>query len=187
MPDQADLQPSQLLVENLSLFPHGPALDIAMGSGRNALFLAENGFTVEGVDNSVEAVSAARQQARLRNLKLEARVADLEQDFHIESGKYALIIVFNYLQRDLFPRLKSGLKPQGIIVYETFTVDQVRFGRPHNPDFLLQYNELLDYFRDFRCLSYREGIVDNTAAKASLIALKPELWLGRCCRSVCTA
>jgi hypothetical protein len=57
-----------------------------------------------------------------------------------------------------------------MVVYETFTVDQLQFGRPRNPDYLLQHNELLDMFREFRCLRYREGVVENTRAIASILA-----------------
>jgi len=59
-----------------------------------------------------------------------------------------------------------------MVVYETFTVDQIQFGRPKNPDYLLKPNELLDTFRDFRCLLYQEGIVDNRKAVARIIAEK---------------
>jgi hypothetical protein len=59
-----------------------------------------------------------------------------------------------------------------MVVYETFIIDQVQFGHPRKPEFLLKYNELLDMFREFRCLRYREGIFDNRKAIASLIAQK---------------
>lgn len=100
-------------------------------------------------------------------------MADLENNYHIEKGAYEVIICFNYLQRSLIPQIKDGLRKGGMVVYETFIVDQVRFGKPKNPDYLLRHNELLDMFRDFRCLSYREGIVEGRKAVASIIAEKP--------------
>ena len=57
-------------------------------------------------------------------------------------------------------------------VYETFTVDQARWGRPKNPDYLLKHNELLEMFYDFRCLFYQELIVENANAVARIIAQK---------------
>ncbi|MHA1879395.1 MAG: hypothetical protein ACTSYG_03275, partial [Candidatus Heimdallarchaeota archaeon] len=60
----------------------------------------------------------------------------------------------------------------GMVVYETFIVDQARFGKPKNSDHLLKHNELLDLFRDFRCLRYREGIFESRKAIASIIAEK---------------
>jgi len=59
-----------------------------------------------------------------------------------------------------------------MVVYETFTIDQPKFGKPNNLDYLLKYNELLDMFRDFRCLRYREGIFENSRAIASILAEK---------------
>jgi len=83
-----------------------------------------------------------------------------------------VIICFNYLQRSLIKQIKDGLRVGGTVVYETFTVDQAQFGKPKNLDYLLKYNELLALFRDFRCLYYREGIVEERKALASIIAKK---------------
>jgi len=99
-------------------------------------------------------------------------VADLEGDYLIERGAYHVILCFNYLQRSLIPQIKEGLRVGGMVVYETFIVDQARFGKPKNPDYFLKHNELLEMFRDFRCLRYREGLVEKERAVASIIAEK---------------
>ena len=164
------LKPSQFLSENLELLPKGRVLDVAMGKGRNAIFLAGIGFEVEGIDISAEAVKDALELARKSNVNLKARVADLEDNHHIEGGAYDIIICFNYLHRPLIPKSKGGLRRGGIVMYETFIVDQARFGKPKNRDYLLKHNELLDMFRDFRCLRYREGIIENRKAVAGIIA-----------------
>ncbi len=75
-------------------------------------------------------------------------VADLETAYTIARETYNAIICFNYLQRSLFTGIINGLKPGGIVVYETFTVDQARFGRPTNPNFLLRHGELREAFRE---------------------------------------
>jgi tellurite methyltransferase len=167
-----DFVPARLLVDNIHLLPVGRALDVAMGTGRNAVYLAKKGFDVEGVDISSEAVRSALDQAREAGVTLKARVADLKSDYHIEKSAYDVIICFNYLQRSFITQIKDGLRVGGIVVYETFTVDQAQFGKPKNPDYLLKYNELLTLFRDFRCLYYREGIVEERKALASIIAKK---------------
>lgn len=166
------MNPAQFLVANIDLLPKGRVLDVAMGSGRNALYLSGLGFDVEGIDISTEAVNAALETAGKAGLKLKARVADLEGDYRIEKDAYDVIICFNYLHRALIPQIKDGLCPGGMVVYETYTVDQARFGRPKNPDYLLKYNELLDMFREFRVLRYREGIIENRNAVAGIIAQK---------------
>jgi tellurite methyltransferase len=167
-----DPDPSAFLVENIDLLPRGRALDIAMGEGRNTIYLAEHGWEAEGVDLSPDAVKTALRLARERGLKIKAEVGDLEKDYHIFPEYYDLIICFNYLQRSLIPQIKVGVKKGGFVLYETYLIDQQSFGHPHNPAFLLQHNELLNMFREWRVLRYREGLVEDQKAVASLIAEK---------------
>ena len=166
------LEPAQFLVENLRLLPKGRVLDVAMGNGRNAIYLAKAGFDVEGIDMSPEAVNTALESSRKAGVTIVAHVADLESNYQIKKSAYDVIICFNYLQRSLILQIKDGLKRGGMVVYETFIVDQDQFGKPQNPDYLLKHNELLDIFREFRCLRYREGIIENRKAVASIIAQK---------------
>jgi len=169
---ESGLEPARLLVENVELLPKGRALDVAMGTGQNAIYLAKMGFDVEGVDISPEVVNTALSSARNAGVTIRVQVADLEGNYHVEKGVYDVIICFNYLQRSLIPQIKDGLRKGGIVVYETFIVDQTQFGKPRNTDYLLKHNELLNMFRNFRCLYYREGIVESRKAVASIIAEK---------------
>jgi len=117
----------------------------------------------------MEAVEAALEGARQAGVSITAQVADLERNYTITSGAFDVIICFNYLQRSLIPQIIEGLRADGMVVYETFIIDQKQFGHPQNPEFLLKHNELLEMFRDLRCLRYREGIIDDKAI-ASIIA-----------------
>lgn len=164
--------PAQFLVENVELLPKGRVLDVAMGSGRNAIYLARLGFEVEGVDMSPEAVNTALESAEKVGVTIRAQVADLEGNYYIEKGAYDVIICLNYLQRSLISQIKDGLRQGGMVIYETFIIDQVQFGKPKNPDYLLRHNELLNMFRDFRCLRYREGVIKGPRAIASIVAQK---------------
>lgn len=168
----SSLEPAQFLVENVGLLPRGRVLDVAMGNGRNAIYLARAGFEVAGIDMSPKAVNTALEASREAGVTIRAQIADLERGYQIEKGAYDVIICFNYLQRPLIAQIRDGLRPGGIAVYETFLVDQAQFGRPHNPDYLLKHNELLDMFRSFRCLRYREGIIAKRKAVAGIIAQK---------------
>ncbi|HEY6197439.1 MAG TPA: methyltransferase type 12, partial [Candidatus Binatia bacterium] len=88
---------------------------------------------------------------------------------------YDLIVNFNYLDRGLVAQLKNALKPSGHIVFETYLIDQRDIGHPKNPAYLLGHNELLDLFRDFRILHYREGKFTEAGSedyKAGLLAQK---------------
>ena len=168
-----ELYPAQFLVDNIELLPGGRVLDVAMGLGQNAVYLAMMGFQVEGVDVSSESVNKALELARKARVTIDARVTDLEGDYHIKKSAYDVIVCFHYLQRSLIPQIKGGLRKGGMVVYETFIIDQaVRFGKPRNPDYLLKHNELLNMFRDFRCLRYREGVMDEQKAVASIVAEK---------------
>ena len=117
-------------------------------------------------------MNRALDLSRKSGVLIRVRVADLEMNHHIGKETYDVITCFNYLQRSLIPEIKDGLRSGGMVVYETFIVDQAQFGRPKNPDYLLKHNELLEMFRDFRCLRYREGIINGQKAIAGIIAQK---------------
>jgi len=165
-------EPATFLVENIDLLPKGRVLDIAMGDGRNTIYLANLGFEAEGVDISQENIDKAQAFAGEKGVTIKAHAVDLEKDPYIQSAAYDVIICFRYLQRSLVPYIKNGLKDGGIIVYETYTIDQLQFGKPKNPDFLLKHNELLNLFRDFHCIRYHEGIIYDKKAMAGIIARK---------------
>jgi len=158
MPDE----PAALLMENLSLLPKGgKALDIAMGTGRNALYLASLGFRVTGIDLSAVAVEKCREKAQRLGLPIEALVADLEH-YPLPSEEYDLIVNFYYLQRSLTPSIVAALKPGGVLVFESFTIDQLQFGwGPKLPDHLLRPGELRDMFAALETLLYHEGVIQG--------------------------
>ena len=87
---------------------------------------------------------------------------------------FGAIIAFRYLHRPLFPALQSAVMPGGLVVYETFTVEQRRFGRPHNPDFLLQPGDLRTIFQDWQTIFYFAGVLhDPDRAVAKIVSRKP--------------
>ena len=165
-------RPSSFLVENIGILPKGRVLDVATGRGRNAVYLAQQGFEVDGIDISREALDAAGALAVESGVSVTFRLMDLENDASLPQEAYDVIICFNYLYRPLIPQLKRSLRPGGMLVYETYIVEQALFGRPRNPKHLLQHNELLEFFHDFRCLRYREGILENQKAIAGFVGVK---------------
>ncbi len=163
--------PVAFLKDKVKLLPKGRALVLAMGEGRNAVFLAEQGFDVVGVDISEVAVKKALLLAKERGVKIRPIAADLEK-YSIEENAYDLITCFNYLQRDLAPQMKKGLKPGGMIIFQTFTIDQLKYKRgPSNKNFLLRRNELLDMFHGMHVVYYSETDTGKKVV-ASLIAQK---------------
>ncbi|KAB2832130.1 MAG: class I SAM-dependent methyltransferase [Candidatus Brocadia sp.] len=166
-------EPVEFLREHIDILSKGKALDIAMGEGRNAVFLAKHGFEVDGCDISEAAIKKARELARENSVTIHAFVADLET-YQLPTDTYDVIACFYYLQRDLVPQMKAALKPGGVIIYETYTIENWErgFEGPKNKDYLLQSNELLNLFKDLKILYYRELILNNKKAIASLIAKK---------------
>jgi 2-polyprenyl-3-methyl-5-hydroxy-6-metoxy-1,4-benzoquinol methylase len=158
-------EPSRLLVQLLPLLPKGRALDIACGEGRNAIFLAQNGYDVDAVDISTVALERVAEAADHEGVKVNPIQADLE-NYEIPVGTYDLIINLNYLQRSLVPAIKMGIKKGGAVIFETYTLEQQAIGHPKNPDFLLEPNELLHLFSDLHIFFYREGIFDEGGKKA---------------------
>jgi len=134
----------------------GRALDIATGKGRNALFLAEQGFTVDAIDISEVGLQQAQRQAEKQGLTLNLVQADLAS-FEFPDSAYDLILNINFLLRSLVPKIKNALLPGGYIIFDTYLLDQQDLGHPRNPAYLLNHNELLDLFRGFRILCYQEG------------------------------
>jgi SAM-dependent methyltransferase len=122
-------EPDEELEAFIDQVPVGRALDLGMGDGHNALWLAARGFEVVGVDRSPEAVALARQRARQRNLRIETHVADI-RTFPIEPRSYTLILasaVLHFLlpeeARALACRICEGLCPGGVVMASVFTVD----------------------------------------------------------------
>ena len=162
-------EPVEFLREHLADLPRGAALDLAMGEGRNALFLARNGFAVTGVEKSPTAIGKAQARAREEGFTLTTVEADLEKS-PLPAGPFDVVLCFYYLQRSLWPALEGLLKPGGALLMETYTIEQLQFSQgPRNPAHLLQPNELYRAFRHWRVAHYREIIRENRAL-ASLLA-----------------
>jgi SAM-dependent methyltransferase len=152
-------------------FPEpGRALDLAGGVGRNAIFLAERGWDVTLLDISSAALEIAESEANARGLHISSRQADLTQTLLPVAG-FDLVLNFFYLERALFSQIAAALKPGGLLLFKTYTREQLRLGGgPTHPMHLLESNELLRAFAGLRVLHYRESIKDK--AVAELVARK---------------
>jgi SAM-dependent methyltransferase len=145
-------------------------LDVATGRGRHVRVLARAGFSVFGVDRSLEALQDAVALMDEAGERLRAWCADLTAT-PLPRARFELVLVTRYLQRDLFASLRAAVVPGGAIVYETFTERQLAYGRgPTSPDHLLQPGELRRYFDDFEVVFEEE--VDQPEAVARVVAIK---------------
>jgi dihydroneopterin aldolase len=171
--------PARFLLEQGHRLPKGTVLDVACGSGRNALYLATQGSLVEGVDRDEQALAAVSAEAKQRSLtNLTLRCLDLEAEPDIPKERYDGIVVFFFLYRPLVPVLVQALKPGGVLVYETFLIDNhLRQGHPRRREFCLAHNELLHLAAGLRILLYDEGEregehADGLVFTARLVARK---------------
>jgi rhodanese-related sulfurtransferase len=167
--------PSSWLVLNADLLPRGGrALDVACGRGRNALLLAAAGFEVRAVDRDPERIEALRSAARRVGLSLEADVVDLEAEDSVDLGDSSrdIILAVHYLHRPLFPALARALRPGGILLYETFTVDQAARGKPSSPAHLLERGELARLVAPLEVLRERDGEFEGRMV-AAVAARRP--------------
>jgi tellurite methyltransferase len=165
-------EPSRWLVDHADLLDgRGKALDIAMGEGRNTLFLASLGYEAWGVDISDIGISRAKSLARENKLTIHTQIADLDH-FKIDENTYDLIICFYFLDRRLFEGIQKGLKPGGILIFETFTVDYLKYSG-FKREWVLEKNELREAFPGLSVLDYQEvDEPENEAAYASLVTRK---------------
>jgi tellurite methyltransferase len=141
------------------------ALDVAMGSGRHAVALARAGLRTFGVDVNLDAVREAMSTARREGVRVEGWCADLTQH-PLPRGRFDIVVVARYLQRDLFSALQAAVAPGGLVVYETFTTNQRLLGRPPtSPDHLLEPGELRRQFEGFEELFYEELLAPDAVAR----------------------
>ena len=149
----ADEAPAALLSEVAELMPPGRALDLACGAGRNAIYLASLGWNVVAVDSSSEAIRIVRRRAGEAGCTIDARVSDLETgEFTIEPDSFDLICDFFYLDRRIFPKIRSGVRPGGLVAAEI----HLRDSEAHR--FVLDSGELRREFADWKILYYSEAL-----------------------------
>ncbi len=144
-------------------------MDVAGGQGRHALYLAERKWQVTLLDISEVAIQQAHSRAADRGVQIDSAVAECTE-FDLGREQFDLIVVFFYLERDLFPTLFAALKPGGFLIYKTFTVEQRDLpGGPTKTEHLLKPNELLWAFGQMHIVHYRETIAEERAT-AELVA-----------------
>lgn len=167
-------EPIKLVRDYAKLATGKQALDIACGMGRHSKYLASLGFEVDALDISTVA---------LEQLKKIPHVHAKEVDFDtytLPKEKYDLIVCTYYLERKLFPQMIDALKPNGLILMETFLHHQDNERPSSNPAFLLNDGELESTFHD-RCELlhiaefWDEDYLGNKTMKTSIVARRKVL------------
>lgn len=158
------VEPSSVLERFWRLAPRGRALDIACGNGRNSLFMAQKGFLVDAVD--ISPVATGRLAGKDPRISVICRDLDV---WNIPACRYALIVNVRFLDRRLFPMIKAGLIPGGVLIVESF-------GGGQRDVYCLKPNELRHVFQSFQIVFYEETWADHSEKFdqiVSMVAIKP--------------
>lgn len=140
-PAHATPSPSPWVARYLPQAPAGTRLlDVACGGGRHIRYALGRGWAVTGIDRDLMGVSDLAGRPGV-----ELIAADLEGGAPFPTGNrtFAAVVVTNYLWRPILPDIVAAVAANGVLIYETFAVGNARYGRPSNPDFLLNPGELI--------------------------------------------
>jgi len=148
---------ADVLVENSFLLPKtGCALDLASGLGANALFLAEQGLSVHAWDISLVALNKLACNAAKKGLEVAIKQVFIEPGA-VPENTFDVIVLSRFLDRSLCNAIMEGLKPDGLVFYQTYVREKIASSGPKSPDFLLARNELLTLFQPLKLVAYREN------------------------------
>lgn len=170
-------EPAAVVREAVPWLPsRGRALDLACGAGRNALFLARRGLEVMAVDLSGEGLRRLRRRARAGDLPVQPVQADLER-FAVRPGRFDVVVNTHFLLRSTFSLIREALAPGGLVLFETYNVDEIEIlGGDVRRAYALERSELRRAFRGYRLLVYEEGVFRRPEGERGLartIARKP--------------
>jgi len=172
-------RPDPWLLRHADLLPPpvlGPALDLACGSGRAAVWLALRGFAVTGLDHLPDALDLGRRLAERHGVRCDFQVADLRDLTVVPPGPWAVITVFRYLQRDLLARCRRLLLPGGVILVRTFRDLPGWDGKPARRH-RLRGGELPGYFPapEFTVLAHEESHDPDGRPAAGIVARRDRI------------
>ncbi|MCD6527943.1 MAG: methyltransferase domain-containing protein [Desulfuromonas sp.] len=175
---QHPLEPDPWLVKVMALLPSSPltpagdsALDLACGLGRNALYLALEGWQVTAVDGSSVAVEHLRNQCSA----IDVQQLDLTIKPQQITSRYDLVLQFFYFNRQRLHHFMQWVRPGGIMVVRTFSSAGNFPGQGPHPDFTLQPGELLEHFEGWNILCHEEGLEPSKkgGSLAGIVAQRP--------------
>ena len=155
---------SRVLGENSHLLPtHGRALDVACGMGGASIFLARHGLEVVSWDISRAAIAKLRGFVEQHGLAITAEVVDVTR-VQIPEQEFDVIHVSRFLERGVCAALSRALRNDGLLFYQTISLEALDTAPHKNPDYCLVRGELLDLFHELRLVVYREeALLGDTA------------------------
>jgi SAM-dependent methyltransferase len=154
------LPPSAWVLRHAGLVPAGrPVLDLACGSGRHSAVFLAAGHPVTAVDRDISGVAHFSDRPDFSALQIDLETGE---PWPLGRSAFGGIVVTNYLHRPIMPDIVAAVEPAGALIYETFAIGNEVFGKPTNPDFLLQPGELLEAVRGrLEVVAYEHLIVEQ--------------------------
>ncbi len=126
--------------------------------------MAHADIRVIAIDQSIDAARELRQAALEQKLPIWPVVGDVER-IPFGTPHFDAIVNINFLDRALFPKFIAALKPGGVLIADTFLVEQASIGHPRNPAFLLQRGELRELMQGLKLEVSREGLIEYPDGK----------------------
>ena len=163
------VRPSELLETWIGQIPPGRALDVACGAGRNALYLATRGFSVDAVDISREGLNRARDSARNPGLQVNWVEHDLDDPLPLDN-LYQLILVIRYVNLPLLRRLTASLAPGGYLICEQHLVTDAEVIGPVSPSFRVKSGDLRAAAAGLRIHHLEETLVEEPDGRMAALA-----------------
>ena len=169
--------PAKFLAENYDYIPaRSTILDMGMGEGRNAVFLASKGHLITGIDLSTVAIKKARRLANEHKVKIKTIVGSLYK-YPFTPASFDVVLCFYLVDRGLLKNMDKWLRPGGLLLFEANTVSEwekrrktIRTNEPRS--YYLEEGELLKLFPKYKILKYEEPLhIDEK--RASIILQKP--------------
>ncbi|MDH5353968.1 MAG: methyltransferase domain-containing protein [Gammaproteobacteria bacterium] len=173
--DYRKTNPVTLLEDWVPKLAVGRALDVACGAGRNALYLAQTGFSVDAIDIAAEGLKLGQQQAESQRLSINWIEHDLDEAYSFDRN-YDLIVVMWYVNPALITRLCDCLAPGGYLICEEHLVSEQKTVGPRTESFRVKPGELRSAVSALEILFYKESVETNAAnervASAAVVAKK---------------
>lgn len=152
----------------------GFALDVGCGGGRDAVFLAQQGWQVLALDNQARVLHCAERLAKANQVTVDWRCVDVNQASQRPTQDFDLIVMIRFLNRHLFDYIRHHLRPGGYLLVQTFTQGVEAFSSPKNPNFILKPDELAKEFSAFEVIIDKIDTLADGRPVASFLARRPK-------------
>ncbi|MDE0309819.1 MAG: class I SAM-dependent methyltransferase [Acidiferrobacterales bacterium] len=169
-----ELTPDPLLVEYSDRFePAHTVIDLACGTGRNAVFVAKLGCFTVALDCSREALRRCKTLAQESDVQIHAIAADLNET-RLATESTDAIVCFNYLNLELAENMQAALRPGGLLIMKTFNQNFLNINPRFNSDYVLKPGSLKTAFNQLRIVAADDDCVPQSKTKSFIVAQKPD-------------